>query len=315
MVGPSTVSSLPLSPPVPDARITPMTVPQPIRKAVIPAAGLGTRFLPVTKAVPKELLPLFDKPLIQYAVEEAVSSGIEEIILVTSEDKEPLERYFQPHPQLEESLRGKVSPELLGEVERLGKLARVSFVRQEQPLGLGHAVLTAREQVGDEAFAVILPDDVIFHRTPALAQMLEVYHRRGDGVIAVEEVPSERVSSYGVIDPESLSEGEYRIRGLVEKPPPEEAPSNLAIVGRYILPPEVFSALQRTTPGAKGEIQLTDGLALLLESHHLFAYRLNGERHDGGTPMGLLKASLARAHSMPEYRNAVMEAIAVHTHP
>ena len=180
---------------------------------MIPAAGLGTRFLPVTKAVPKELLPLFDKPLIQYAVEEAVSSGIEEIILVTSEDKEPLERYFQPHPQLEESLRGKVSPEMLEEVERLGKLARVSFVRQEQPLGLGHAVLTAREQVGDEAFAVILPDDVIFHRTPALAQMLEVYHRRGAGVIAVEEVPPERVSSYGVIDPESLSEGEYRIRG------------------------------------------------------------------------------------------------------
>ena len=165
MVGPSTVSSLPLSPPVPDARITPMTVPQPIRKAVIPAAGLGTRFLPVTKAVPKELLPLFDKPLIQYAVEEAVRSGIEEIILVTSEDKEPLEHYFQPHPQLEESLQGKVSPEMLEEVERLGKLARVSFVRQEQPLGLGHAVLTAREQVGDEAFAVILPDDVVFHET------------------------------------------------------------------------------------------------------------------------------------------------------
>ena len=310
-----TVPSPPLSASGSGVRIAHMVAPPPVRKAVIPAAGLGTRFLPVTKAVPKELLPLFDKPLIQYAVEEAVHSGIEEIILVTSEDKESLERYFQPHPQLEESLQGKVSPELLEEVERLGKLARVSFVRQEQPLGLGHAVLTAREQVGDEAFAVILPDDVIFHRTPALAQMLEVYRRRGAGVIAVEEVPSERVSSYGVIDPESLSEGEYRIRGLVEKPPPEEAPSNLAIVGRYILPPAVFSALERTTPGAKGEIQLTDGLALLLESHHLFACRLNGERHDGGTPMGLLKASLARAHSLPEYRSAVMEAIAVHTHP
>ena len=309
------VLSVPLSASGSGVRIAPMVAFPPVRKAVIPAAGLGTRFLPVTKAVPKELLPLFDKPLIQYAVEEAVRSGIEEIILVTSEDKESLERYFQPHPQLEESLQGKVSPEMLEEVERLGKLARVSFVRQEQPLGLGHAVLTAREQVGDEAFAVILPDDVVFHETPALAQMLEVYHRRGDGVIAVEEVPPERVSSYGVIDPESLSEGEYRIRGLVEKPPPEEAPSNLAIVGRYILPPAVFHTLERTTPGAKGEIQLTDGLALLLESHQLFAYRLNGERHDGGTPMGLLKASLARAHSLPEYRSAVMEAIAVHTHP
>ena len=310
-----TVSSLPLSPPVPDARITPMTAPQPIRKAVIPAAGLGTRFLPVTKAVPKELLPLFDKPLIQYAVEEAVSSGIEEIILVTSEDKEPLERYFEPHPQLEESLRGKVSPELLEEVERLGKLARVSFVRQEQPLGLGHAVLTAREQVGDEAFAVILPDDVIFHRTPALGPDAggvppkgRRRHRRGGSPVrAGEQLRRHR--------PGILVRGRVQNSGLVEKPPPEEAPSNLAIVGRYILPPAVFSALERTTPGAKGEIQLTDGLALLLESHHLFACRLNGERHDGGTPMGLLKASLAHAHSLPEYRSAVMEAIAVHTHP
>jgi UTP--glucose-1-phosphate uridylyltransferase len=276
---------------------------------------LGTRFLPVTKAVPKELLPLFDKPLIQFAVEEAVSSGIEEIILVTSEDKEPLERYFQPHPQLEESIRGKVSPDMLKQVKRLGKLARVSCVRQEQPLGLGHAVLMAKERVGDEAFAVILPDDVIFHRTPALAQLLEVYRRRGAGVIAVEEVPPEGVSSYGVIDPDPLSEGEYRIRGLVEKPPQEEAPSNLAIVGRYILPPAIFQALERTKPGAKGEIQLTDGLALLLESHQLFAYRFDGERHDGGTPIGLLKASIARARSISEHQNAFLDSVAVHTHP
>ena len=262
------------------------------------------------------MLPLFDKPLIQYAVEEAVLSGIEEIILVTSEDKEPLEHYFQPHPQLEESLQGKVSPEMLEEVERLGKLARVSFVRQEQPLGLGHAVLTAREQVGDEAFAVILPDDVVFHETPALAQMLEVYHRRGDGVIAVEEVPPERVSSYGVIDPESLVRGAstgfvgwWRSRRRRKLPPISPSWADTSC------PPAVFHALERTTPGAKGEIQLTDGLALLLESHHLFAYKFAGERHDGGTPMGLLKASLARAHSLPEYRSAVMEAIAVHTHP
>ncbi len=280
-----------------------------IRKAVIPAAGLGTRFLPVTKAVPKEFLPLFDKPLIQYAVEEAVSSGIEEIILVTSEGKESLERYFQPHPKLERSLEGKVAPDLLEQVTRLGKLARVSCVRQEQPLGLGHAVLTARDQVGDEPFAVILPDDVVFHSTPALAQMLEVYHRRQGGVIAVEEVPPERVSSYGVIDPEFLSDSESRIRGLVEKPPPEEAPSNLAIVGRYILPAAIFEALERTAPGAKGEIQLTDGLALLLESHPLFAFTLKGERHDGGTPIGLLKASLARARSLPEFRDEILRAI------
>ena len=281
----------------------------PVKKAVIPAAGLGTRFLPVTKAVPKELLPLFDKPLIQYAVEEAVSSGIEEIVLVTSEDKESLEEYFQPNPQLEKSLLGKVTPELLEQVKGLGTMARVSSVRQEQPLGLGHAVLTARDAVGDEPFAVILPDDVVFHETPALSQMLEVYRRRDGGVIAVEQVPPERVSSYGVVDPEYLSGGESRILGLVEKPPPEQAPSNLAIVGRYILPSAVFDALERTRPGAKGEIQLTDGLALLLESHPLFAYALKGERHDGGTPIGLLKASLARARSLPEYRDAVMEGI------
>ncbi len=278
-----------------------------IRKAVIPAAGLGTRFLPITKAVPKELLPLFDKPLIQYAVEEAVSSGIEEIILVTSEDKESLEEYFQPHPQLEKSLHGKVPPELLAQVTLLGRMARVSSVRQEQPLGLGHAVLTARDAVGDEPFAVILPDDVVFHPTPALAQMLEVYRRRGGGVITVEQVPPDRVSSYGVVEPEYLSDGESRILGLVEKPSQKQAPSNLAIVGRYILPSAVFDALERTRPGAKGEIQLTDGLKLLLESHPLFAYTLKGERHDGGTPLGLLKASLARARSLAEYRDAVME--------
>ena len=285
------------------ARIAAMTTHSPVRKAVIPAAGLGTRFLPATKAVPKELLPLYDKPLIQYAVEEAVGSGIEEIVLVTSEDKESLEAYFQPYPQLENSLRGKVPPELLEEVVGLGTMARVSSVRQEQPLGLGHAVLTAREAVGDEAFAVILPDDVIFDSRPALARMLEVYGQRGGGVIAVEEVPPERVSSYGVINPEALSEREYRIRGLVEKPTLEEAPSNLAIVGRYILPAAVFDALERTPPGAKGEIQLTDGLGILLESHQLFAHRLQGERHDGGTPAGLLKASLARARSLPGYRD------------
>ena len=286
-----------------------MQASSPIRKAVIPAAGLGTRFLPVTKAVPKELLPLFDKPLIQYAVEEAVSSGIEEIVLVTSGDRKSLDRYFQPDLQLEQSLRGKVAPELLEQVTNLGRMARVSSVLQEQPLGLGHAVLTARDAVGDEPFAVILPDDVIFHTTPALSQMLEVYHRRRGGVIAVEEVPPERVSSYGVIDGESLSNDESRIRGLVEKPAPEQAPSNLAIVGRYILPSAVFDALERTKPGAKGEIQLTDGLALLLESHPLFAYTLKGERHDGGTPMGLLKASIARARSLPEYGDAFPEIV------
>ena len=280
-----------------------------VRKAVIPAAGLGTRFLPTTKAVPKELLPLLDKPLIQYAVEEAVASGIRDIILVTSTGKEALEHYFQPNDTLDRFLQEKASPDIAEGVQRLASLARISYVRQEEPLGLGHAVLTAKELVGNEPFAVMLPDDVIQSPEPALAQMMQVFESRGSGVVAVEDVPDDEVSSYGVIAPEPVSDSLFKIRNMVEKPPFEEAPSNLAIVGRYILPARVFDCLEETTPGAKGEIQLTDGLAKLLETHDLYGYKFSGVRHDGGTPLGLLKASVSMALEQENYRAAILDTV------
>ena len=280
-----------------------------IRKVVIPAGGVGTRFLPTSKAVPKELLPLLDKPLIQYAVEEAVASGIQQVILVTSPGKEALERYFQPDQALEDFLREKGYAEVLEKVRRVTSLARMSYMEQREPLGLGHAVLMAKDVVGNEPFAVMLPDDVIQGPEPALGQMIEVYRNHGGGVIAVEEVPLEEVSSYGVITPEPLADRVYRVQGLVEKPPPDQAPSNLAIVGRYVLPPEIFDCLERTRPGAKGEIQLTDGLALLMESQAVYAYRFPGARHDGGTPLGLLRASLALALEREDARAAILETL------
>ncbi len=278
-----------------------------VRKAVIPAAGVGTRFLPASKAVPKELLPLLNKPLIQYVVEEAVAAGMEEVILVLSPDKEAIRTYFQPDPALERFLAERGSFDLLKEVKAVSSLAQISYVVQEQPLGLGHAVWTARKLVGAEPFAVMLPDDIICGQEPALGQMLAVYERYGGGVIAVEEVPWEEGSRYGVVNHQPLEERVYQVQGLVEKPPRQDAPSNLAIVGRYILPAETFACLERTKPGAKGEVQLTDGLALLLESQELYAYRFSGMRLDGGTPLGLLKASLEMAWGQEEGRAAIME--------
>ena len=263
-----------------------------VRKAVIPAAGLGTRFLPVTKTLPKELLPILDKPMLQYVVEEAVEAGIQEIILVLSPGKESIAAYFQPQPLLENRLRESGAGELADKVAQASHLAQVSFVIQEQPLGLGHAVLMAKDAVGGEPFAVILPDDIIVHAPGALAQMLEVYQRQGSGVVAVEPVDWELVHNYGVVDSAPAAERVGIIRGVVEKPPRESAPSNLAIVGRYILPHQVFDCLARTPPGALGEIQLTDGLLLLLESQPLFSYQFLGKRYDGGRPLGLLRAAL-----------------------
>ena len=273
-----------------------------IRKAVIPAAGLGTRFLPVTKSVPKELLPILDKPMLQYVVEEAAEAGIEQVIIVISPGKESIASYFQPQPDLDSRLSD--SPELLDKVRHASNLARVSFVIQEQPLGLGHAVLTAREAVGDEPFVVILPDDIVVHTPGVVAQMVEVSQRYNAGVVAVEPMPWETVQNYGVVDAVSAGERLHKIRGLVEKPKREDAPSNLSIVGRYILPPEIFQCLERTKPGAKGEIQLTDGLLMLLEQAELFAYEFLGTRYDGGTPMGLLRASLEFALARDDTREA-----------
>ncbi len=271
-----------------------------IRKAVIPAAGLGTRFLPVTKSVPKELLPIIDRPLLQYVVAEATEAGVEEVIIVISPGKESISDYFQPHADLEQRLAASGDEELLARVAEAAGLARVSFVVQREALGLGHAVLMAKEAVGDEPFVVVLPDDIIAHSPGAIAQMVQVLERMNSGqlnagMIAVEELPWEVIHNYGVVDGTPVSDRVYKIRGLVEKPPRDQAPSNLTIVGRYILPPQIFQCLENTKPGAKGEIQLTDGLMALLEDHDLYAYQFAGNRFDGGTPMGLLRATLAFA--------------------
>ena len=286
-----------------------------IRKAVIPAAGLGTRFLPVTRGAPKELLPILDQPMLQYVVAEAAAAGIGEVIVVISPGKEGIAEYFRPQPELEARLAG--NPALLERARSGAYLAEVSFVVQEQPLGLGHAVLTARDAVGAEPFAVILPDDIIEHTPGVLSQMLGMMAGDGNGddgdgssnsnggddgdddgydgefaAVAVERVAWERVSSYGVVDAVPDGPRRHRVRGLVEKPAADAAPSNLAIVGRYLLPARIFECLERTAPGAGGEIQLTDGLGLLMAETPLYAWEFAGARYDGGSPLGLLRASL-----------------------
>ncbi len=274
-----------------------------IRKAVIPAAGLGTRFLPVTRSVPKELLPILDRPMLQYVVAEAAEAGITDVIIITSHGKESIADYFRPRPDLEERLADDAA--LLEKVRSGARLANVSFVIQEEPLGLGHAVLTARDAVGDEPFAVILPDDIIAHTPGALSQMMSGMAEAGDAAaVAVERVPWDLVHNYGVVDAEPVGGGGHRVRGLVEKPPPGTAPSNLSIVGRYLLPPSVFDCLERTPPGARGEIQLTDGLALLMGDTPLYACEFLGIRYDGGNPLGLLRASLEYALREEDTREA-----------
>ena len=277
-----------------------------VRTAVIPAAGLGTRFLPVTKTLPKELLPILDKPMLQYVVEEAAEAGVERIIVVTARGKESIAAYFQAQPELEDRLTDSGAADQAEKVRAASNLAQVSFVIQEQPLGLGHAVLTAEEAVGGEPFVVILPDDIIAHSPGVVAQMLEVHQNTGGGVVAVEPMPWERVHNYGVVDATPLGGRVHQVHGLVEKPTRQEAPSNLTIVGRYILPPEIFDCLRRTPPGAKGEIQLTDALLLLLDHHELYAYEFLGTRYDGGTPLGLLRASLEFALEREDTRQAVL---------
>ena len=277
-----------------------------VRKAVIPAAGLGTRFFPASKSVPKELLPVLDKPLIQYAVEEAVCAGMEEVIIISSPDKPALEAYFQPDAGLEELASGEAA-RLTKELHQLVQRTKISFAMQEQPLGLGHAVLTAAPMVGDEPFLVLLPDDLIFNERSATQQLIDAFESFGGSVIAVAELPQEAIRQYGIIKATPVTDSVYRVEGLVEKPEPADAPSNLGIVGRYLLQPQIFPCLERTTPGAKGEIQLTDGMALLLEEQPVYACRLVGIRHDGGSPLGLLKASLEAALREASTRKDILE--------
>ena len=268
-----------------------------VRKAVFPAAGLGTRFLPATKAQPKEMLPLVDKPLIQYGVEEAIHSGVQNIIIVTGRGKTAIEDHFDVSFELEHLLETRGKKDLLATVRAVSDMINVAYVRQKEALGLGHAVLRARELVGDEPFAVILSDDVIDAEVPALRQLLDVYEFYGAPVLALMEVPKDSISAYGVVDAEPVSHhggGDrlYRIRNLVEKPKAKDAPSNLAIIGRYILTPDVFRSLETIEPGSGGELQLTDGLKHTLRSRPIYGYRFEGTRYDAGDKLGFLKATV-----------------------
>ncbi|ACK42900.1 MULTISPECIES: UTP--glucose-1-phosphate uridylyltransferase GalU [Dictyoglomus] len=266
-----------------------------IKKAIFPAAGLGTRFLPATKAQPKEMLPVVDKPIIQYAVEEAVNSGIDEIIIVTGRNKRAIEDHFDISFELEYFLQKKGELDLLKQVREISELATVYYIRQKEPLGLGHAVLVTKELVKNEPFAVILSDDLIVSDVPCIKQMIEIYERYKCSVIAVEKVPREEVKNYGVIAGKEIDDGIYQVTDLVEKPLIEEAPSDLAIVGRYILTPGIFYMLEKVKPGRGGEIQLTDGLKLLLEKEAIYAYEFKGKRYDTGSKLGFLIASVELA--------------------
>ena len=266
-----------------------------IRKAVVTAAGWGTRFLPATKAQPKEMLPLLDKPMIQYAVEEAVASGIEQVIIVTALGKRAIEDHFDRSFELEHALELRGDEQLLSEIRGISELVNICYIRQKEQLGLGHAVLITEELIGDEPFAVLLPDNVFEAQVPVISQMMQVYDRYQCSVIAVQRVAREEMKKHGIIEPRQIEDRLFEVLSLVEKPEPDEAPSNLGVVGRYILRPEIFPALKLTPAGRKGEIELTDGLRLLLRQQPIYAYEFEGTRYDVGTPFDLLKASVAIA--------------------
>lgn len=283
-----------------------------VRKAVFPAAGLGTRFLPATKAQPKEMLPLVDKPIIQYGVEEALAAGCDQIIIVTGRGKTAIEDHFDVSYELEKMLEERGKTDLLGVVRKISDMIHVAYVRQKEAMGLGHAVLMARELVGNEPFAVLLADDVIDAPRPCLKQMMDVFDETQSSVIATQEVNGPAIASYGVLDARQV-EGKfngraYDVRNLVEKPRPEDAPSNLAIIGRYILTPTIFDALERTPLGAGGELQLTDGLRGLLKGgEKIYGYTFEGKRHDAGDKLGFLKATVELALKRSDLGGAFAE--------
>src|ERR1035437_5432393 len=279
-----------------------------VRKAVFPAGGLGTRFLPATKVVPKEMLALVDKPIIQYGVEEAIASGIEHIIFVTGRGKGAMEDHFDFSFELDSNLERKGKKELLEISRKISSLARISYVRQKEPLGLGHAVLCAKDLVGDEPFAVLLPDDVIDAQVPCIKQMIDVFNEKGGSVLATMTIEGAAISAYGVLagSQDSATPRVYNCTGMVEKPRLEDAPSKQAIIGRYVLTPRVFELLERTTPGAGGEIQLTDGILALLKHEKVFGYTFEGKRFDAGDKFGMLQATvefaLKRNDLAPKFR-------------
>ena len=278
-----------------------------LRKAVIPVAGLGTRFLPATKTVPKELLPIVDVPSIQYVVQEAVDAGIEEIIFVTGRGKDGIEDHFDDAPELEQVLTDRGQTEMVKMLRRIAEMTEVVSVRQKKPLGLGHAVLCARDLVGDEPFAVMLADDLIDNETPCIRQLLHIFEKTEESVIALMEVPLEEVHQYGVIKGKEIKERLYQIEATVEKPLAKDAPSRMAIIGHYVLRPEIFSILQKLPPGKGGEIQLTDGLAQLVRERKVFGCEFLGDRYDIGDKFGFVRATIAYALKRPDLKDKMVE--------
>jgi len=278
-----------------------------IRKAIIPAAGLGTRFLPATKAMPKEMLPIIDKPAIQYIVEEAVASGIEDIIIVTGKGKRAIEDHFDSYYELEQILGRQGKVEMLSEVRKATELTDIHYIRQKEPKGLGHAIWCARKFIGNEPFAVLLGDDIVQSEVPCLKQMMDVYDQVHGAVLAVKEVPSDEVKRYGIVDPEAdggvAGNRVLKVRGLVEKPSPEAAPSNVAIMGRYILTPAIFDLLETQDTGAGGEIQLTDAISRLLLDEPVYGYHFEGARYDTGEKLGYLKTIIDFALERPDLQD------------
>ncbi|MBI3556801.1 MAG: UTP--glucose-1-phosphate uridylyltransferase GalU [Deltaproteobacteria bacterium] len=281
-----------------------------IRKAVIPAAGLGTRFLPATKSIPKEMIPIIDKPMIQYIVEECVGAGIEDIILITARGKDSIADHFDHSFEVEETLRRKKNEELLEMTERVSKMANIICVRQKNPMGLGHAVLTARQVVGDEPFAVLLGDDLIVSEVPCIKQCIDVFDERETSVIGVMKVPKKDVSKYGIVGGKKINEKLMKVSEMIEKPSPENAPSQLACPGRYVLTPEIFELIAETKPGRGGEIQLTDALARLAVQDGLYAYLFDGRRYDTGDKLGYIEATVAFALKRPDLAEGVRKILA-----
>ena len=278
-----------------------------VKKAVIPVAGLGTRFLPATKTVPKELLPIVDIPSIQYVVQEAVDAGIEEIIFVTGRGKDAIEDHFDEAPELEQILTDRGNTEMVKALRRIAEMIEVVSVRQKRPLGLGHAVLCARDLVGSEPFAVMLADDLVDSEVPCVRQLVDIFTRKEESVIALLQVPLEEVHQYGVIEGKEIEPRIYQIEGTVEKPASSEAPSRMAIIGRYVLRPEIFEILQKQPPGRGGEIQLTDGLAQLARRRKMYGCVFAGERYDIGDKFGFVRATVAYALKRPDLKDKVTE--------
>lgn len=278
-----------------------------VRKAIIPAAGLGTRFLPATKAMPKEMLPIVDKPTIQYIVEEAIASGIEDIIIVTGKGKRAIEDHFDFAPELEQNLEEKGKIELLDRVRYATNLADIHYIRQKEPKGLGHAVWCARNFIGDEPFAVLLGDDIVQSNTPCLRQLIDQYEETLASVIGVQQVSDSETHRYGIIDPSTKEDRRYQVRNFIEKPKPGTAPSNLAIMGRYVLTPEIFRFLEKQQTGAGGEIQLTDAIQNLNEIQRVFAYDFEGQRYDVGEKFGFVKTTLEFALQHEDLRGEMMD--------